>query len=100
MAPKWDQLDDMGLPIIDKDKDPETAKEVEIVRNLVKQERSHGQWKKQGINLIALFLLLANSILRGKVFDRCSAGDWLSLVIFISCMITQVYVSAKLTAYE
>lgn len=35
-APKWDQLDDMGLPIIDKAKDPETAKEVEIVRTLIK----------------------------------------------------------------
>jgi len=36
----------MGLPIIDKAKDPETAKEVEIVRSLVHQEKSHGQWKK------------------------------------------------------
>ena len=35
-APKWDQLDDMGLPIIDKAKDPETAKEVEIVRTIIK----------------------------------------------------------------
>lgn len=41
-APKWDQLDDMGLPVIDKAKDPETWKEVELVRGLVKQERSHG----------------------------------------------------------
>lgn len=41
-ASKWDKLDDMGLPIIDKEKDPETAKEVEIVRSLVIQERSHG----------------------------------------------------------
>jgi len=99
-APKWDQLDEMGLPIIDKAKDPQTAKEVEIVRNLVKQERSHGQWKKQGINLIALFLLLANSLLRGKVFDRCSPGDWTSLALFIIFMTIQVYISCKLTAYE
>jgi len=35
-APQWDQLDDMGLPIIDKNKDPDTWKEVEIVRTLVK----------------------------------------------------------------
>ena len=76
----------MGLPIIDKAKDPETAKEVEIVRTLVKQERSHGQWKKQGINLVALCLLLINSLLRGRVFERCSAGDWLSLVVFVSLM--------------
>lgn len=34
-APKWDQLDEMGLPVIDKQKDPETAREVEIVRSLV-----------------------------------------------------------------
>lgn len=46
VAPQWDQLDEMGLPVIDKAKDPKTAKEVEIVRTLVKQERSHGQWKK------------------------------------------------------
>ena len=90
----------MGLPIIDKAKDPETAKEVEIVRALVLQERSHGQWKKQGINLIALFLLLANQILRGKVFERCDAGDWTSLVIFMVCMIAQVFVSTRLIAYE
>lgn len=100
VAPKWDQLDDMGLPVIDKAKDPQTAKEVEIVRTLIKQERSHGQWKKQGINLIALFLLLANSLLRGKVFDRCSAGDWVSLTVFICFMAVQVYVSCRLTAYE
>ena len=100
MAHKWDQLDDMGLPIIDKDKDPETWKEVEIVRTLVKQERSHGQWKKQGINLVALFLLLTNSLLRGKVFNRCSPGDWVPLVVFISFMLVQVFVSVRLTAYE
>lgn len=90
----------MGLPVIDKQKDPQTAKEVEIVRALVKQERSHGQWKKQGINLVALFLLLANQILRGKVFDRCDAGDWSALVIFLICMIVQVLISTKLVAYE
>ena len=50
----------MGLPIVDKEKDPQLSKEVEIVRTLIKQERSHGQWKKQGINFIALCLLLAN----------------------------------------
>jgi hypothetical protein len=87
VANKWEQLDETGLPIIDKEKDPETWKEVEYVRKLIKQERSHGVWKKQGINLIALCLLLANQILRGKVFDRCSAGDWVSLVIFMICMI-------------
>lgn len=59
-AKKWEHVDDMGLPIVDKEKDPLTHKEVEIVRTLIKQERSHGQWKKQGINLVALFLLLAN----------------------------------------
>jgi len=32
---KWDQLDDTGLPVIDKDKDPETWKEVEYVRKLI-----------------------------------------------------------------
>lgn len=41
-ASKWEQLDDLGLPIVDKDKDPETYKEVEIVRGLIKQERTHG----------------------------------------------------------
>lgn len=59
-AHKWDNLDDLGLPIIDKNQDPQTYAEVEIVRTLVKQERSHGQWKKQFINLVALCLLLAN----------------------------------------
>lgn len=90
----------MGLPIIDKEKDPETWKEVEYIRNLIQQERSHGVWKKQGINFVALCLLLANQILRGKVFDRCSVGDWISLVIFMICMIVQVYISCKLVAYE
>jgi len=90
----------MGLPVIDKQKDPKTAKEVEVVRALVKQERSHGQWKKQGINLVALCLLLANQVLRGKVFDRCDAGDWSALVIFLICMIVQVLISTKLVAYE
>ena len=32
---KWDRLDEMGLPIIDKIYDPVTAKEVEIVRTLI-----------------------------------------------------------------
>lgn len=90
----------MGLPVIDKQKDPKTAKEVEVVRGLVKQERSHGQWKKQGINLVALCLLLANQVLRGKVFDRCDAGDWSALVIFLICMIVQVFISTRLVAYE
>lgn len=35
-APKWDKVDDLGLPIVDKDKEPELAKEVEVVRTLVK----------------------------------------------------------------
>lgn len=35
-APKWDKVDDLGLPIVDKVKEPELAKEVEVVRTLVK----------------------------------------------------------------
>ena len=57
---KLEKLDEMGLPVIDKIRDPKTASEVEIVRKLIIQERSHGQWKKQAINLVALFLLLLN----------------------------------------
>jgi hypothetical protein len=54
------EYDDMGLPKVDAKEDAEFHKEVELVRKLVKQERSHGQWKKQGINFIALILLIAN----------------------------------------
>lgn len=84
---KWEKYDELGLPVIDKEKDPQTAKEVAIVRKLIIQERSHGQWKKQGINVVALILLLLNQILRGKVFSKCDLGDWLSLTIFVVLMI-------------
>lgn len=78
--------DEWGLPIVSQDEDPQLWKETNIVRTLIKQERSHGQWKKQGINFVALCLLITNQILRGRVFDRCSAGDWISLVVFVLCM--------------
>ena len=38
--------DEYGLPIVSQDEDPELWKEANIVRTLIKQERSHGQWKK------------------------------------------------------
>ena len=47
----WEELDkfpkdEYGLPEIDEAQYPTEYKEVAIVRTLVKQERSHGQWKK------------------------------------------------------
>ena len=90
----------MGLPIVDPSQDPETAKEVLFVKKLIIQERSHGQWRKQGINFIALILLMINQILRGRVFKRCELGDWFSLVVFIILMICQVMISTRLISYE
>ena len=38
--------------------------------------------------------------MRGKVFDKCDAGDWLSLSAFMVLMVIQVYIATRLIAYE
>lgn len=91
---------EFGLPIFDQNKDPVEYAEVEKVKHMVVQERGHGQWRKQGINLVALCILLVNQILRGKTFAKCSAPDWVAVTVFFCCMVAIVYISCKNVAAE
>lgn len=73
-----------------------------ILRKIIKQEESHGQWKKQGINLLCLACLLIQSLLRGGKGDisieKCSAGDWVFFGVFFIVMLAIVYVAVKMTS--
>lgn len=72
------------------------------LHKIIRQERSHGQWAKQGLNLVSLVLLLLQSLFRGgkgKIgFKRCSTADWVFLALFIIVMICIVFVAVKLVA--
>ena len=72
------------------------------MRELVKQERSHGQWAKQGINLICLTFLLLQSLFRGGKgsigFERCSNADWIFLTLFVIVMVSIVVLAVKYVA--
>ena len=74
------------------------------MRSLLKQEKSHGQWKKQLINFVSLIFLIALSFFRsGKSelsFDKCSPADWSILALFIIIMIVVVKISITIVEKE
>jgi uncharacterized membrane protein YfcA len=103
MDQKDDNNDTDGLPKLptgDEQKDAEITQ----LRKMVKQEASHGQWKKQAINFTCLLCLIIQSLLRGgkgKVsIEKCSAGDWVFFTGFIIVMVSIVYIAVKNTARE
>ena len=71
---------------------------------MLKQERGHGQWKKQGINLLCLICIIVMSLLRGGKsefsFKKCSAADWSAVAAFGVIMIIVVAVSSRLIKKE
>ena len=93
--------DDHGLPLLPTG-DAEKDKEIKELHVIIKQERSHGQWSKQGLNLISLVFLLLQSLLRGGKgsigFEKCSTADWIFLAFFFVVMVTIVFVAVKLVA--
>lgn len=96
-----ENLDEHGLPILPTG-DAEKDAEIKELHKIIQQERSHGQWSKQGLNLVSLTCLLLQSLFRGsngKVgFKRCSAADWVFLVIFFMIMIAIVFIAVKMVA--
>ena len=66
---------------------------------ILQAEKTHAQWKKQGINIGILFLLLFVNLWRGSKstpslfgVDHCSAADWTSVGIFgLVCIAITVY---------
>jgi uncharacterized membrane protein YfcA len=77
---------------------------VKYLQTLVKQERSHGQWKKQGLNLICLAILILRSLARngslGFKMVKCSWVDWTISAVFITLMAILVVVATKLSSKE
>lgn len=75
--------------------DPQKDIEIEKIRVLVQQEKSHGQWKKQGMNVFCLLLLVMMQLFRGGKstlsFEECGAGDWTITALFCSIMLIVVY---------
>jgi uncharacterized membrane protein YfcA len=96
-------VDEHGLPILPTG-DAQKDAEIKELQKIIYQERSHGQWGKQGLNLICLVLLLLQSLFRGgkgKIgFKRCSTADWVFLSLFIIAMIAIVFVAVKLVAKQ
>jgi hypothetical protein len=93
-------VDEHGLPLLPTG-DAEKDREIKELHKIIRQERSHGQWAKQGLNLVSLVFLLLQSLLRGggKIgFAKCSAGDWTFMAIFFVVMIIIVVVAVKLVA--
>lgn len=74
------------------------------MKKIIYQESGHGQWKKQGVNLLCLVCLLVQSLLRGGKgsigFEKCSAADWIFLAVFLIVMISIVYIAVKMTSSE
>jgi len=79
-------------------------KEVAELKKIVRQEKGHGQWRKQAFNVCCLFMLIAISILRGGKasisLEKCSVGDWISVVVFIFLLGTIVYFATVTLAAE
>lgn len=69
------------------------------LQQIEKLEKSHLQWKKQGINLLIFFLLALLNMVRGSKenpslfgVEVCSWQDWTSLVVYIAlCVALSVY---------
>ena len=103
MDQKDDNNDTDGLPKLPTGDEKKDA-EITQLRKMVKQEASHGQWKKQAINFSCLLCLIIQSLLRGgkgKVsIEKCSAGDWVFFTGFIIVMVSIVYIAVKNTARE
>mmetsp|Transcript_17900 Transcript_17900/g.27679 ORF Transcript_17900/g.27679 Transcript_17900/m.27679 type:complete len:240 (-) Transcript_17900:13-732(-) len=75
-----------------------------MLRRLVYQEMGHGQWKKQGFNILCLLLLVITSLLRGGKwdlsFDKCSAADWISVAVLIALLSSIIYFATVSIAEE
>ena len=77
------------------------------LQSIERLEKSHLQWKKQGINLLIFFLLALLNMIRGSKenpslfgVEVCSWQDWTSLVVYISvCIAISVY-SVKVVQQE
>ena len=80
--------------------DPVVNSEVAQLHTMIRQEMGHRQWKKQGINLSCLCFLILISYLRGNVFDKCGAGDWVAVAVFCLILGLIVLVACKLIASE
>jgi uncharacterized membrane protein YfcA len=84
--------------------DAERDKEIETIRVLVQQEKSHGQWKKQMLNTFCLLLLVVMQLFRGGKssvsFEECGLGDWSMTAVFIASMILVVYFSCHMIEKE
>jgi hypothetical protein len=98
-----ENLDEHGLPVLPTG-DAQKDKEIKELLLIIKQERSHGQWSKQCLNLISLVCLLLQSLLRGssgKVsIKKCSSVDWVFLVIFFAIMVSIVIIAVKLVSKQ
>lgn len=94
------ECDERGIPYTIQD-DPEKDGRLQELRSIVKQEKSHGVWKKQLINFGELLFLMGISFLRGTPgFEKCSPGDWSLFAAFIIVMTVFVFVGTKLVAHE
>lgn len=58
-------VDEHGLPLLPTG-DAVRDREIKELHKIIRQERSHGQWSKQGLNLISLICILLQSLLRGS----------------------------------
>jgi hypothetical protein len=92
-------LDEHGLPKLPTG-DAQKDKEIKDLQTLIKQERSHGQWSKQGLNLASLIMLLLQSLFRGGLVKKCSAGDWIFTAVFVIVMIVVVYIAVKIVSKQ
>jgi hypothetical protein len=96
-------LDEYGLPVLPTG-DAQKDKEITELLKIVEQEKSHGQWKKQGLNLVSLICLLLQSLLRGSTsdigFKKCSTADWVFLAFFFMVMLSFVVIAVKLVSKE
>ena len=80
--------------------------EINQLRSIVKQERSHGQWMKQFFNFSSLIVLIVMQIFRSpklhlKVsLEKCSVADWSVEIAYCLILFGLIYLSTKKVAEE
>ena len=69
---------------------------------MLEAEKTHAQWKKQGINFAIFALLLFVTLFRGSKrtpslfgVEVCSAADWTSIGVYVAICIAISFYTIK-----
>jgi len=85
----------------------EQDRELKKLKSLVNQENGHGQWIKQGLNILLLIILIMMNLFRGNSsmdsiigVEKCSAMEYVITVIFVLICVLFTWIAVVINAKE